>query len=81
MSLDRKSAKKQFIELSASKRENNFNKVPISESTKQSSTSVISQTPASKLKSNMNGSGVGSNIDDQPSNDKIRKATLSPPQS
>ena len=29
MSLDRKSAKKQLIDLSAAKRENNFNKLPM----------------------------------------------------
>lgn len=70
MSLDRKSAtKKQFADMpssSSAKRENNFNKM------------IPSQTaidPKNKLKSS------SSQVADEPSNDKIRKATLSPPQS
>lgn len=66
MSLDRKASKKQqFIDLSGSKRENNFNKVP-----------TASDPKSLKMKY-----GSSNAAPEDPSIDKFRKATLSPPQS
>jgi len=67
MSLDRKSAKKQFIELSSNsaKRENNFNKIP-------QQIVVSAEKGIAKMKSS-------TYPEEQPSSDKIRKQTLSPP--
>jgi hypothetical protein len=72
MSLDRKSAKKQFIELSSNsaKRENNFSKIPASIS------QVVNSDPNKGAMLKMKSSTYP---EEQSSNDKIRKQTLSPP--
>ena len=71
MSLERKSAKKQqFIDMSGSKRENNFSKVPLVVGT------IDPKSQSLKMKSYSSQT-----VSDDPSSDKFRKATLSPPQS
>ena len=72
MSLDRKSAKKQFIELSSNsaKRENNFSKIP------SSASQVVTVDPSKAGMLKMKSSTYP---EEQSSSDKIRKQTLSPP--